>query len=204
MKTRYIYTKKAEQIARDNNLLEYRKAGTAASFAAQPLENSEITARAWLAAGFIEKVEEPVNFLTFTFTSTLNSGMTRLFIENNISYHYHNQQLIADIHKNGQPVKVDCYFIAKDPETGLELFGVMEAPKSTSEFFNISNEELYKTNNDGYTKEEALLCDHCIDAHPFAGDYLTALEKCKYYASIGCEEIQILQQINNKYAVVAY
>ena len=204
MKTRYIYTAKAEQIARENNLPEYRKAGTAASFAWQPLENSEITARAWLEAGIIEKVEKPVNFLTFTWITTANNAMTKIFRENNISYYFRNEALYADIYKTGEPVEVDCYHIAKDPETGLNLFGVMEAPKRTTQYFNLTSEELYKTNSDGYTKEEALLCDNCPDAHPFADDYISALEKFKYYVEMGYKDIQILQRINNKYAVVAY
>jgi len=204
MKTNYVYTAKAEQIARDNNLQEYRKAGTAASFAYQPLEKSEVTARAWLDAGIIEKVEKPVNFLTFTFTYTAASAMIKLFKENNIDWHYHYDAIYADIYKNGTPVKVDYYFIDKDPITGLTLHGIMEQPESTSKYFNISSMELYKSNADGYTKEEALLCDNCPDAHPFADDYTSAMNKADYYKSLGFEGVKILERINNKYAVVAY
>lgn len=204
MKTRYIFTEKAEQLARDNNLPEYRKAGTAASFALQPLENSEITARAWKEAGFIEEAPEPVNFLTFTFTYTAASAMIKLFKENNIDWYYKYDQIYADIHKNGKPVKVDYYFIAKDPQTGLTLHGIMEAPESTTQYFKLSSEELYSSNSDGWTKEECLLCDNCPDAHPFADDYISALHKADYYKSIGCENIKILQRIDNKYAVIAY
>lgn len=204
MKTRYIYTPYAEQIARANNIQEYRKAGTAASFAYKPLEESPITAQAWKAAGIIEEAPEPVNFLTFTFTYTAGSAMIKLFKENNISWYYKYDAIYADIHKNGAPVKVDYYFIDKDPETGLTLHGIYEAPATTSKYFNLSSVELYKSNSDGYTKEEALLCDNCPDAHPFADDYLSAQAKADYYRSIGCDDITILQRINNKYAVVAY
>lgn len=204
MKTRYIYTAKAEDLARANNLQEYRKAGTAASFAYQPLELSPITAEAWTKAGYIEEAPEPVDFLTFTLTYTANSAMVKLFQENHIDYFYNLGQIYADIDRTGKPVKVDYYHIATDPATGLNLFGVMKAPRRTGSYFDMTSEDLYKSNADGWTKEETLLCDNCPDAHPFADDYISARNKAEYYKSIGCEGVEILQRINNKYAVIAY
>ena len=206
MKTRYIFTEKAEQLARDNNLPEYRKAGTAASFALQPLENSEITARAWKEAGYIEEAPEPVNFLTFTFADyTQSSYMIKLFKENGINWSYGPYgEMIADIDKTGELVKVDCFHVAKDPKTGLNLFVIDKAPRTTSEYFNLRPEELYKKNSDGWTKEEALLCDHNIHAKPFCSSYTNALAKAEDYKKLGCEEVEILRRIDNSFAVVSY
>ena len=205
MKTNYVYTAKAEQIARDNNLQEYRKAGTAASFAWRPLEDSEITARAWLEAGIIEKVEKPVNFLTFTFADyTQSSYMIKLFKENGINWSYGPYgEMIADINKTGELVKVDCFHVARDPKTGLNLFVIDKKPRTTSEYFKMHSEELYK-DVDGWTREELLLCDHNIHAKPFCSDYMNALAKAESYRELGCDEVEILQRINGKYAVVSY
>lgn len=206
MKTRYIYTYEAEKLARSNNLPEYRKAGTAAHFGYQPLEEAPQIAQAWLEAGFIEEVDEPVNFLTFTFADyTQSRYMIKLFNENNIKWERSiYQEYFADINKTGELVKVDCYHIARDPETGLNLFGIMEKPRTTAAYFHMSPEELYQKNADGWTKEECLLCDHNIHAKPFCPTYENAVEKAESYRKLGCEGVEILQQINNKYAVVAY
>lgn len=126
MKTMYIYTAIAEQIARENNIQEYRKAGTAASFAYRPLEDSPVTAKAWMDAGIIEKAPEPVNFLTYTFTKTPAIHMEKLFSENGIKWYYKYFELYADINGTGEPVKVDYYFIGRDELTGLSLHGVKE------------------------------------------------------------------------------
>lgn len=206
MKTRYIYTAKAEDLARANNLPEYRKAGTAASFAYKPLEDSPITAKAWLEAGYIEEAPEPVNFLTFTFADhTQSSYMYKLFKENGIKFEstaYGGFK--ADINKTGKMVKVDCFHVARDPKTGLNLFVIDKQPRTTSEYFNLHPEELYKKNSDGWTKEEALLCDHNIHAKPFCSSYTNALAKAEDYKKLGCEEVEILQRIDNSFAVVSY
>lgn len=129
MTTKYIYTLLAEQIARENNLPEYRKAGTAAHFAWQPLEEAPQIAAAWLEAGIIAEVEEPVNFLTFTFADyTQSRYMIKLFTENNIRWERSiYQEYLADINKSGELVKVDSFHVARDPETGLNLFEIKEA-----------------------------------------------------------------------------
>ena len=206
MKTKYVFTEAAEQIARDNNLKEYRKAGTAAHFAYLPLEQSPITARAWLDAGYIKEVPEPVSFLTFTLTTTASNAMQRLFKENNIKYQSgpYFDILYADIHKTGQLVAVDYINIGHDNETGLNLFEVIEKPMRTAEFFNIPAADLYKMDADGWTKEEKLLCDHHPDAHPFFETYTDAVDHCRWLKNQGYEDIKILQRINNKYAVIAY
>jgi hypothetical protein len=128
MKTRYIYTALAEQIARDNNLQEYRKAGTAAHFGYQPLEEAPDITKSWLDAGIIEEVTEPVNFLTFTFADyTQSHYMIKLFYENNIKWcRSWTAEYLADINKNGELVAVDCFHVARDPETGLNLFEIKE------------------------------------------------------------------------------
>jgi hypothetical protein len=125
MTTQYIFTEKAEQIARENNIPEYRKAGTAAYFAYKPLEDAPQVAKAWIEAGIIEKIEKPINFLTFTFRTTANSHMIKLFKENNIKWFFNGYAaLYADINKTGEPVHVDCFHIARDEQTGLNLFEV--------------------------------------------------------------------------------
>lgn len=206
MKTRYIYTAKAEQIARENNLPEYRKAGTAASFAYRPLEDSPITAKAWIEGGIIEEAPEPVNFLTFTFADyTQSYYMIKLFKENNIKYERTiYQEYLADIDRTGELVKVDCFHVARDPKTGLNLFVIDKQPRRTTEYFNLSPEELYKKNSDGWTKEEALLCDHNIHAKPFCSNYTNALAKAEDYKKLECEEVEILQRIDGSFAVVSY
>lgn len=206
MKTRYIYTYEAEKIARSNNLPEYRKAGTAAHFGYQPLEDAPQIAQAWLEAGIIAESPEPVNFLTFTFADyTQSCYMRKLFNENGIKWNYGAyQEMYADINKDGKPVKVDCYHIARDPETGLNLFVIDKQPRRTTEYFNLSPEELYKKNSDGWTKEEALLCDHNIHAKPFCSNYMNALAKAEDYKKLGCEEVEILSRIDGSFAVVSY
>ena len=130
MKTRYIYTPKAEQIARENNIQEYRKAGTAAHFGWQPLEEAPQIAQAWIEAGIIEEAAEPVNALTFTFADyTQSHYMIKLFKENNIPWCRNiYQSYMADLDKNGGALlKVDCFHVARDPETGLNLFEIRTA-----------------------------------------------------------------------------
>lgn len=206
MKTKYIYTLKAEELARANNLPEYRKAGTAASFGYKPLEDSPITAQAWIEAGYIEEVPEPVNFLTFTFADhTQSSYMYKLFNENGIKFELSIFGTCkADIDKTGEMVEVDCFHIARDPKTGLKLFVIDKKPRTTAEYFNLHPEELYKKNSDGWTREEALLCDHNIHAKPFCSCYTNALAKAEDYKKLGCEEVEILRRIDNSFAVVSY
>ena len=74
----------------------------------------------------------------------------------------------------------------------------------TTKYFGLTSEELYKVNSDGYTKEEALLCDHNIDAKPFTSSLSDAIEKADAYIALGYEGVEILERINNKYAVVCY
>lgn len=130
--------------------------------------------------------------------TSANTHIVKYLKANHIDYHYNLGQIVADVDHDNNFKALDCYQIEGD------LFGIMVKPRSTNDYFNLTSEELYKKNADGYTKEEALLCDHCIDAQPFAATYLQALEKADYYKSIGCSEIEILQRINNKYAVVSY
>lgn len=200
MKTRYVYTEKAELLAKERNL-ETRKAGTPASFAYKPLEESPITKKAWLEGGFIEEIPEPINFLTFNWindNSSANDNMKNIFKENNIKYFYQLGTLYADIEKNGRYKKIDCYHVEGD------LFEIIEAPRTTAQYFDYTPEELYKKNSDGYSKEEVLLCDYNIDAQPFAETYKEALRKANHYKSIGCEGVEILERINHKYGVVCY
>ena len=126
MQTRYIYTAKAEQIARDNNIQEYRKAGTAASFAYRRLENEPATRRAWLQAGYIEEAPEPVNFLTFTLQTTASNAMYKLFKANDIESESRYFQIYADIHSTGEMVPIDYRNIGHDDITGLNLFEIIE------------------------------------------------------------------------------
>jgi hypothetical protein len=206
MKTRYIYTAKAEEIARSCNLKEYRKAGTAASFAYQPLENSPVTAHAWLDDGIIEEAPEPVNFLTFTFNTTAANAMTRLFKANNIRFHENLYfEICADIDGTGQLVRVDYFNIGHDPETGLNLFEIVEKPRRTAEFFNMTGDELYADTGDGWTKEDCLLADLHPEAKPWTATLKDAIEKAKDLKTIYTDRnVEILQTISNKYAVVVY
>ena len=138
---------------------------------------------------------------TFIWTgdnTSANDHIIKYLKTNHIDYHYNFGRIVADVDRSGKYKALDYYHIDGD------LYGIMEKPRSTNEYFNLTSEELFKENSDGYTKEEALLCDHCIDALPFAPDYKSALEKAEYYKSIGCNEVEILERINNKYGVVAY
>lgn len=205
MKTRYIYTAKAEEIARSCNLKEYRKAGTAASFAYQPLENSPVTAHAWLDDGIIEETPEPVNFLTFTFNTTAMNAMCKLFKNNNIRFQYGPySELLADINGTGELVNIDYYNIGHDPETGLNLFEIVEKPRRTTDFFNMTPEQLF-TDKDGWTKEDCLLADLHPEAKPWSATLKDAIEKAKDLKTIYTDRnVEILQTISNKYAVVVY
>ncbi len=129
MKTRYIFTEKAEQIARNHNIPEYRKAGTAAYFAYKPLEESHLIAQAWIDAGIIKETKEPVNFLTFTLKTTAANAIYKLFRENNIKFKSDHEtffEIYADINGTGDLVHIDYRNIGHDPETGLNLFEIYE------------------------------------------------------------------------------
>lgn len=204
MKTRYIYTAKAEREARENNLPEYRKAGTAAMFAYNPLEASPVTAHAWLKAGYIEETTEPVNFLTFTLKTTANNAILKLFTENNIQFKTGPYfEIYADINGTGDLVPVDYHNIGHDPETGLNLFEIIEKPRRTTEYFNLSADELITDKGDGWTKEDCLLCDHNPEALPWAASLKDAIEKKANLIKRYPESVfEIVETISGKYAVV--
>lgn len=55
MTTKYVYTKKAEERAKQQGHI--RKAGTAASFGFQPLEKNPTIRAAWMEAGYIAELK---------------------------------------------------------------------------------------------------------------------------------------------------
>ncbi len=131
--------------------------------------------------------------------STARDNMIAVFKEKNIRFDTDAYgSLRGAIGDNGQMVRVEYYLIENN------LFGITAKPRSTSEYFGLTPEQLYVRNSDDYTKEEALLCDHNVHAKPFACSLANALAKAKDYADIGCEGIEILQMINGNYAVVCH
>ncbi len=200
--TNYVWTKKGEAKAKCAKVNETRKAGFPATFAYQPLEESSKTAKAWLGAGYIEEVETPLPYLQFFWngdSTTANMHMKKVFMENNIKYRTNQYfALEAEVGENGKMVPVEYYHVEGN------LYGIIQRPRTTSAYFEMSPEELYAENSDGYTKEEALLCDHNIHAKPFCSSLYNAIQKVTDYKKLGCEDIEILQRVNNKYAVVCY
>ena len=200
--TKYVWSKRGAELAEITNLGETRKAGFPAIFAYQPLEKSPTTARAWLEAGYIEEVEQPLPFLQFYWNgenASANMHMVKAFQNNGLKYRTNEYfTLEAEIGENGEMVPVECYHVDGN------LYGITQKPRSTSAYFKLTPEELYSKNSDGYTKEEALLCDHNIHAKPFCNSLLNAVNKVADYKKLGCEGIEILERINNQYAVVCY
>ena len=90
--TKYVWTKLGEQLAIDKNL-ETRAENTPASFAYRPLERSNVTAKAWLDAGFVKKVDKPMPFLYFngnTDEELNNIYMIKFLNENNIPWEWYD------------------------------------------------------------------------------------------------------------------
>ncbi len=202
IKTKYVWTALGEHTAVEAGLNETRAEGFPANFAYQPLELSGPTERAWLGAGYIKEVTIPLPFLQFYWegeNTTASMHMIKMFNENNIKWCYGAfGELKAAIGEHNKMVQVEYYHVKGN------LYGILEKPKSTSSYFKLTPEELYVENSDGYTKEEALLCDHNVHAQPFAVDLWHAIRKAADYLEIGCDEVEILQRINNKYAVVCH
>ncbi|WP_026653521.1 hypothetical protein [Butyrivibrio proteoclasticus] len=200
--TNYVWTKKAQILADISSLDETRKAGFPAKLNYEPLEKSPQIAKAWLNEKYIEKVEEKLPFLQFYWkgdNTCASYHMIKMFDENGIEWiRSRTGELMAEIGENGEMVPATYYYVAGN------LYGIIEKPKSTSTYFGLSSEELYKKNTDGYTKEEALLCDNNIHAKPFASSLYNAIKKAADYVKLGCSGVEILQCINNKYAVVSY
>ncbi len=198
--TQYVWTKYAGEIARDNNLNETRAEGFPARFAYEPMEKNMHITKAWLEAGIIRKVEEKLPFFQFYWKDNATSAsweMMHILKENHIPFRNGIfGSLEAKIGDDDDFHKVEYYHVEGN------LYGFIVKPRTTSEYFGISPEELYAKNNDGYTKEENLLCDNNVHAKPFAKDLYHAIRKAADYIQIGCENVEILQCINNKYAVV--
>ncbi|AOZ97918.1 hypothetical protein [Butyrivibrio hungatei] len=200
--TNYVWTPKGQMVADISGLNETRQAGFPAIFGYEPLEKEPLIAKAWLDANYIEKVEERLPFLQFYWkgdSTCASYHMIRMLNENGFKW-FRSQtgELIAEIGENGEMVPVTYYYVAGN------LYGMIEKPKSTSTYFGLSSEELYKKNPDGYTREEALLCDNNIHAKPFASSLYNAIKKAADYVRLGCSGVEILQCINNKYAVVSH
>ena len=132
-------------------------------------------------------------------TGSASDNMIRFFREKGIRYEYDGSfKLCACIVPGSAPVPVEYYHI-----TG-RLFGITQKPQRTSEYFHLSPGVLLTSNEDGWTKEDCLLCDENPNADPFCDTLLAALEKAAHYVAIGYEDIHILERLNNKYGVVAY
>lgn len=197
-KTRFVWTRKAQD--ESVNTGETRAAGFPAVFASEPLEKNPTIGKKWLLDGYVEYTDTPLPFLQFYWkgdNTCASEHMINTFKKNGIC-HERNAfgQLMADIGKGMVPV--EYYHVEGN------LYGITEKPRSTSSYFGISPVELYKKNSDGYTKEEALLCDSNIHAKPFCPTLYNAVRKAADYVQLGCEGVEILQMLNNKYAVVSY
>jgi len=195
--TRYVWTADGMIKGRSD---ETREKDFPARYGYEPMEKNPEATKAWLEAGFIKKVDEKLPFLQFYWKGKFTSPskhMIQMFNENYIRWEKDPYgTLFAEIGPNNEMVPVEYYHVAGN------LYGITEKPRSTSEYFKLTPEELYKENSDGYSKEDALLCDNNVHAKPFAKDLYHAIRKAADYIAIGCDGVEILQTISNRYAVV--
>ena len=199
--TQYVWTKKAQTLAVSDGLNESRVAGFPATFAYEPLEKNPSVAKSWLSAGFVELTDKPLPYLQFFWkgdNTCARTHMEKVLRENHIrTRNSAFGELEAEIGKDGAMAPGEYYHVEGN------LYGIIEKPISTSRYFGFTPEELIKKNPDGYTKEEALLCDNNIHAKPFCPTLYNAVKKAEDYHRLGCVT-EILQMLNNKYAVVSY
>jgi len=125
-------------------------------------------------------------------------NMVKLFKALDIPYEHTMSGVRAAIGEDGAIVPVEYYHIEED------LYGVIEKPPRTSEYFGLSPAALAAVKGDGYTKEECVLLDKNPEARPFCDTLLEALEKADHYAAIGYDDIHILKRLNDRYAVIAH
>lgn len=137
--------------------------------------------------------------LTFEWkTGTANDNMIKAFKKAGVTYgndYYFN--LCADLGYGFAPVEYYCI------DNTADIFGITYRPQRTTEYFDMTGEELFKT-IDGWTKEELMLCDSHPYAKPFVNTLKAALEHAEWLKEQGHDDIKILERINNKYAVIAH
>ena len=200
--TNYVWTELGQELAERSVIKESRIAGFPAIFAYNPCEKHWGICDSWLEAGYIKRVDEKLPFLQFYWSdkdTCASYHMIKMFNENNIKWQNgHFGVLEAAIGDNGEMVPVEYYHVAGN------LYGIIVKPESTTRYFGITPEELHTENSDGYTREEALLCDNNIHAKPFAKDLFHAIRKAADYVGLGCDGVKILQCLNGKYAVVCH
>jgi len=131
-------------------------------------------------------------------TGCAADNMIRLFRELDIEYKRSMYGLRAAIGPDSEMVPVSYYRIEGN------IFGIVQAPQMTSEYFGITPERLHADKGDGYTKEDCVLLDKSPDANPFCDTLLEALEKAEHYKEIGYDDIVVLQRLNSHYAVIAH
>lgn len=137
--------------------------------------------------------------LTFEWlTGSASDNMVKLFKALDIPYEHTMSGIRAAIGEDDAVVPVTYYHIEGS------LYGVIEKPPRTVEYFGLSPAALAADKGDGYTKEECVLLDKNPEGRPFCDTLLEALEKAEHYAAIGYDDIHILERINNKYAVIAH
>ena len=199
--TKYVWTALGCEMGKLGNVMETRKAGFPASIAYKPLEANMTIARAWLEAGYIAESDIKLPQLHFHWIKGDTSAkyhMIKVFNENNIEWVNGSYgQLMAKIGKNNEMVDVEYYHVDGN------LYGIIEKPMSTSRYFEMAPEMLSK--NDGvYTKEENLLRENNIHESPFCKNLYHAIRKAAEYIRLDCDDVRILQKIDNTYAVVSH
>lgn len=197
--TKYVWTALGCEMGEKGNVSETRISGFPALFAYRPLEASMTIAKAWLDAGYIEKVDEMIPVLYFYWRGgTAFSHMVNVLNENQIEWYLSQTgQLTAAIGEDDEMLPVEYCHVSGN------CYEIIRKPRTTSEFFRLSPEELYEK-EDGWRRESKLLIESNIHEKPFAVSLKQAVRKAREYIRLGCTGVEVLQCINNSYAVVCY
>lgn len=197
--TKYVWTLKAQTEAEKLGMNETRPAGSPASLCFCPLERTPETARRWLNNGYIEKVEKELSALHFTWRDeSALSHMIKALSANGLEWYISKTgQLVAAIGNDGEMVPVEYCHVHGN------YYEIIRKPRSTSEYFGFTPEELYEK-KDGHSREFELLTDNNIHEKPFAVSLKQAIRKARDYVELGCTGVEVLQCINNQYAVVSH
>ena len=124
--------------------------------------------------------------------------MVNVLKENQIKWNISSTgQLIAAIGEDDEMLPIEYCHVSGN------CYEIIRKPRTTSEYFGLSPEELYEK-EDGWRRESKLLIENNIHEKPFAVSLKQAVRKAREYEKLGCTGVEVLQCIHNQYAVVSY